>query len=303
MFETRINPTAEAYILDDFLHTYSGQVAHGTKPVSFPQGKIGKAATPASVLIKTSWQILPPTADTNNYIVKDGLIYVPAGQSGTGQDMCLQERLGLVGMHIVSRTHSGNGDEWLWTTFEHRKTAPKAKNSRRVNVIFSKDLFPGGCSAPQKDTAGPYVLFDPDCPDCTPNEPPNGNLKWANTQPYARTSENLVSNPSQVVRCWEVFEGTAELNEMWQTELMDTPLKNYQLISTQWRGADKSPMFEHGEVPRFLTNTTMETIFRQMTTEHALAAVLQQKQARVKMLTLRFYCARRTKNNDRQRAI
>jgi hypothetical protein len=34
---------------------------------------------------------------------------------------------------------------------------------------------------------------------------------------------------------------------------------NYMLISTQWRGANKSPLFEHGEVPRFLTNTTMET--------------------------------------------
>lgn len=34
---------------------------------------------------------------------------------------------------------------------------------------------------------------------------------------------------------------------------------NYMLISTQWRGAAISPLFEHGEVPRFLANTTMES--------------------------------------------
>ncbi len=31
------------------------------------------------------------------------------------------------------------------------------------------------------------------------------------------------------------------------------------LVSTQWRGANASPYIEHGELPRFLSNTTLET--------------------------------------------
>ena len=262
VYETRLNPAAERYILDESLNTQAGQIARGDRPVSFPQGRLGTEATPASVLIKTSWQILPPDADTTGYITTDGVIHVPPGRSANGQALCLRERLGMVGMHIVSRIQSGNGDEWLWSTFEHRRTAPTAGNSRRVNAIFAKDLFPGGCSAPESGTSASYIFFDPDCPECPPNQPPEQDWMWADTQPYARTGRVTLSRPSQIVRCWEVFEGAVELNRIWQNELRNTPLSNYQLISTQWRGADKSPMFENGEVPRFLTNTTMETFLQ-----------------------------------------
>ena len=259
VYETRVNQVAENYILNELLNTYAGQKARNNRPISFPQGQLGAGATPASVLVKTSWQILPPAADITGYVVKDGLIYVPSENSASGKGMCLQEKLGLVGIHIVSRIHSGNGDEWLWSTFEHRLTAPTAGNSRKVNSIFSRNLFPGGCTAPDTDSSVDYIFFDPDCPDCQPNQIPTTNWKWADTQPYAQVNGETFSHPTQVVRCWEVFEGTSELNEIWQHELRGTPLRNYQLISTQWRGANKSPMFEHGEVPRYLSNTTMET--------------------------------------------
>jgi hypothetical protein len=262
VYETRINQIAENYILDELLNTQSGQKARDDSPVSFPQGRMAPDATPASVLVKTSWQVLPPNADETGYIVKDGLIYVAPEISSSGQGMCLQERLGLIGMHVVSRIHSGNGDEWLWTTFEHNLTVPNAGNSRRVNAIFSKDLFPGGCTAPKKSNFVDYILFDQECKDCKPNQLSKSNGKWAEKQPYAQGKPENFSRPSQIVRCWEVFEGTSEMNEMWQHELRDTSLRNYQLISTQWRGADKSPMFEHGEVPRFLSNTTMETFLQ-----------------------------------------
>ena len=257
VYETRMNATAEQYILDEMLNTLAGQEARDDRPISFPQGAVGTNPQPASVLLKTSWQILTERSDPSNYIVKDGLIYVPAKHSANGQEMCLQEKLGLIGMHIVARTQSGNGDEWLWSTFEHNATVPLAGNSRRVNAIFSNDLFPGGCSAPADRPERDYILYDRDCPDCATNQPSPAQWQWAATPPYAAEIP-----ASQIVRCWEVFEGTAELNRIWQEELQGTPLENYQLISTQWRGADKSPMFEHGEVPRFLTNTTMETFLQ-----------------------------------------
>jgi hypothetical protein len=259
VYETRLNPTVEGYILDEMLEKASGHKSRNDLPISFPQGRLGTDATPASVIVKTSWQVMTPTTDLSQYIVKDGLIFVPAAHSSSGKDMCITEKLGMVGMHIVSRIESGNGDEWLWSTFEHRQTVPTAGNSRRVNAIFSRDLFPGGCSKPEADISKGYIFYNPDCPDCPPIQPPSGEWQWSDTQPYARINGSSGFHPPQIVRCWSVFEGTAELNEIWQKELQGTPLENYQLISTQWRGADRSPMFEHGEVPRFLTNTTMET--------------------------------------------
>lgn len=58
------------------------------------------------------------------------------------------------------------------------------------------------------------------------------------------------------------FESTADLNRRWQEKLAGTIWANYMLISTQWRGANKSPLFEHGEVPRYLVNVTMETFIQ-----------------------------------------
>ena len=35
--------------------------------------------------------------------------------------------------------------------------------------------------------------------------------------------------------------------------------RHHELISTQWRGSPGSALFPNGEVPRFLTNVTLET--------------------------------------------
>lgn len=205
VYETRINPAAEDYILEQILNTEEGQIANASNPISFPQGRIGNDPTPASVLVKTSWQVMTPETDQSQYIVKNGLIFVPAEFSANGKDMCIRETLGMIGMHIVTRTDSGNGDEWLWSTFEHRDTAPDAGNSRRVNAIFSNDLFPGGCSAATKNSDVSYILYNKDCPDCATNKPATGEFIWSKKPPYAQAA------PSQIVRCWEVFEGTFEL--------------------------------------------------------------------------------------------
>ena len=61
------------------------------------------------------------------------------------------------------------------------------------------------------------------------------------------------------MRCWDIFESTAVVNQLWAQKLQNTVWANYMLISTQWRGANVSPLFENGEVPRYLTNTTLET--------------------------------------------
>ena len=89
------------------------------------------------------------------------LVYVPADRSAGAEPLCLQATLGMVGMHIVTRVASGNGDEWLWSTFEHRDNVPVAGSARQVNSLFARELFPEGCTHPRGRRRPQLVLLQP----------------------------------------------------------------------------------------------------------------------------------------------
>ena len=254
VFDTRLGGAAAGYIRDNGLDTAAGQRAHAGE-ISFPMGRLDAPGRAASVLLKTAWRVVGP-GEAARHFTRPARIAVPAAHSETGAALCVETTLGLVGMHIVTRTASGNGNEWIWSTFEHMGNAPVAANARNVNSIYAQELFPGGCTAP--DRAAAYAFFDPDCEDCPTNTPPAGNWRWAATPPHARIG-GAPARPGRIVRCWEIFPSTAAVNALWQDRLRGTVWANYMLISTQWRGANKSPLFAHGEVPRFLTNTTLES--------------------------------------------
>jgi hypothetical protein len=256
VYDTRMNAVAADYIRAEGLNSRAGQAAFVRhSAVAFPQGRLADAARGLSaamptVMIKTSWRLLADPAEEARFFTVDGVVHVPAARSESGKDSCLSARLGLVGMHIILRTLSGNGDEWIWSTFEHVDNVPLAENARDVNSIYADELFPGGCGRPAAPPQSAYSFFDPDCPDCRTNRAAGAAWSWAAKPPYARIAGQAPRRGSQVVRCWKVFESTAAVNRRWQQHLAGTRWANYMLISTQWRGADKSPLFEHGEVPR-----------------------------------------------------
>ncbi len=254
VYETRLNRVAEAYIVDNALNTLAGVEAAGGG-IGFPQGR--DAARPASVLVKTAWQVLSePRPD---FITAAGLIVVPPERSASGKTLCLSVHLGMVGMHVVTKVASGHGEEWVWATFERRDNAPVATNARAINSIYAQNLFPGGCAAPE-ETGTDYLFYDRARPDLPTNAPPPAPARWAETPPFAVGGpDGQPLLPTQVVRCWKVFDPTRATNALWQDKLAGTPLAQYMLISAQWRGANKSPLFEHGELPRYLSNVTMET--------------------------------------------
>ena len=257
VYETRLNPVAEAYIRDNALDSRAGQASFDPRPVEFPQGRLGAQATPASVLLKTSWRVMQ--AGETGYLTASGLIHVPADRSASAAPMCLPVTLGMVGMHIVTRVASGNGDEWLWTTFEHRDNAPIAGSARHVNSLFALELFPQGCTHPPHAAGRNWSFYNPARVDRPTNTPPDGgDWSWAARPPYALIGGEPAI-PPQIVRCWDLMEGTRAVNAIWQARLAETELRNYMLVSSQWRGANSSPLFPHGELPRFLTNTTVET--------------------------------------------
>ena len=257
VYETRLNPVAEAYIRENGLDSRDGQAAFDPRPVEFPQGRLGAQATPATVLLKTSWRVMQ--AGETGYLTASGLIHVPSERSASAAPLCLPATLGMVGMHIVTRVASGNGDEWLWTTFEHRDNVPIAGSARHVNSLFAHELFPQGCTHPGDAAGRNWSFYNPARMDRPTNTPPEGgDWSWADRPPYALIGGELAT-PPQIVRCWDLMEGTRAVNGIWQARLADSVLHNYMLVSSQWRGANSGPFFPHGELPRFLTNTTVET--------------------------------------------
>ncbi|MEN8832912.1 MAG: hypothetical protein ABF285_12985 [Pacificibacter sp.] len=249
VYETRTNAVAAAYL--------------NTAPsgdINFPRG--GDTEDRPAVHVKTSWIAL--AGPDPRFISERGAVYVPAEDSLSAEAMCIEGAFGLVGMHVMAKVASGNGDEWIWATFEHRNTVPTSVHARKINSLFTKELFPNGCPAPDDLSAElqDYLLFDPTCEDCAVNQPLEGEVKWSQDWPHGVTPAGKPLMSNQITRCWQIFDATARTNAKWQAKLQGTPLAQYQLISVQWRGAQKSPIFEHGELPRFLSNVTMETFMQ-----------------------------------------
>ncbi|MCY4454540.1 MAG: hypothetical protein OXC01_21600 [Immundisolibacterales bacterium] len=266
VFDTRLNGHIERYVVANGLDSAEGQrrFREAGKAVDFPRGhyeeKLARTGGAlGSIAIKTSWKIMDADAsgEAVRYYTVDGRIAVPAARSETGEALCVKTRLALLGMHIMHRTESGNGGDWIWSTFEHVDVAPIADNSLDPNNILG-ELFTGGCRAESVESQR-YVLFNPDCKDCATNAISPAEWKWFEDAPHARGHATRGEFGTQVVRCWKIFESTARVNEVWHARLRDTVWSNYRLISTQWRGAPGSRLFPNGEVPRFLTNVTLET--------------------------------------------
>ena len=266
VFDTRMNDRTERYIVANGLDSAEGQrrFRQAGKAVDFPRGHYrdvpartgGKLG---AIALKTSWKIIGAGAgeEAGSYYTVDALIAVPAARSETGEALCIRTRIGLIGMHIMHRTLSGNGGDWIWSTFEHVSVAPIADNALDPNNILG-ELFADGCLADSVESRR-YVLFNPGCKGCPTNTTAHAEWKWFENAPYARGHAVRGEFGTQVVRCWQIFESTAHVNTFWHAMLRDTVWSNYRLVSTQWRGSPGSALFPNGEVPRFLTNVTLET--------------------------------------------
>ena len=267
VFDTRMNDRIEQYIRANRLDSVEGQRSFGRagKAVDFPRGHYRDKSTRTggdigSIAVKTSWKVIGAGAseESGAYYTVDGVIAVPGDRSETGEPLCVRTRLGLVGMHIMHRTESGNGGDWIWSTFEHVNVAPVADNALDPNNILG-ELFAGGCRADSVESER-FVLFNPGCRGCPTNAIAEAKWKWFGDAPHARGHATRGEFGTQVVRCWKIFESTANVNAVWRAKLRDTVWSNYRLVSTQWRGSPPgSKLFPNGEVPRFLTNVTLET--------------------------------------------
>jgi hypothetical protein len=171
----------------------------------------------------------------------------------------------LVGFHVIQRTTGPGGQEqdWMWGTFEHVDNQPEALDAADPTSL---DPAPSNnCTAPPR-APNIYSYYQAGCngPGCTPNTAPkpepNGKYLWATTPPYARRYANgdKKNFGTQVVRCWQIYPETAELNAAFAKKLTGTVWANYRLINTQWQSHKDSPEVV-GQVPAFLGNPVQET--------------------------------------------
>ena len=239
VFDTRMNDRTEQYIVGNGLDSAEGQrrFRKAGKMVDFPRGYYQDKTTRTggelgAIALKTSWKIIDASAseEAGSYYMVDARIAVPGARSETGEALCIRTRIGLIGMHIMHRIASGNGGDWIWSTFEHVNAAPVADNSLDPNNILG-ELFADGCHANTVESRR-YVLFSPGCKGCPTNTTPAAEWKWFEDAPHARGHATRGEFGTQVVRCWKIFESTAHVNAVWRTRLRDTVWSNYQLIST-----------------------------------------------------------------------
>lgn len=259
LYETRLNPVSETFIRQQGLVTKDERKTYSDtgKEIQFP---LQSSDGPGAQILKFAWKVMTDADNPADFLVQDAHISVAARDAIIGQPKCLNVTVGLVGMHLVQRVPSGNGDRWVWSTFEHNDTAPLATNARGPNSIMVAELFPDGCQAPTDIADRAHLFFDVRS-DATVNIGHNKTL-WGDRAPYARDSGGLPVQASRIVRCWKIFEGTQATNEQWQQALQGSALAHYRLVGTQWVGNIGGVPFGTGEVPRFLSNVTLESFIQ-----------------------------------------
>jgi len=239
-YEIRLNKPDFDYIVSNDLFNLNGQAAFSQagKKVEFPAASRTKMGV---VEIKLAWKILEPGKDhAERYYSTEAYVLNEDGSFSI-------KKVGLVGMHIASRTQSS--PQWIWATFEqvdNLETDPlKEVDGRPIKPSF----------------------YDPACPTCPVNLIPDTNQK-------------IIKN--QIQRVLPILPATQELNTEVSKLLADKGsfMQYYQLIGTQWPTDPSSPPYTGSlsapdalpqavvnksggkPFPAYLTNMIMETYFQ-----------------------------------------
>lgn len=270
MYDIRIGPAEAEYIRANSLDTKAGQQAFG-QAWDLPRG-LGTA--PGAMEMKSSWRIFPSGTDTSGYFTLPATVEVDATHSATGEQLCLDVTLGLVGMHLIQKisTPSNFSDYWVWGTFEHKDNAPLAKTAS-VSQLNDASTATGTdplamCEAPDSVSQS-YAFYDPSCTDngaaCAPNgTPPEAADKkylWQAEPPYAESYLHDGQFGTQVVRCWQPYPSADTVTGAFQAALSGSVWENYRLIGAQWaqESGDGQSKLSPYSAPYYLTNSTMET--------------------------------------------
>jgi hypothetical protein len=225
-FEITINKEMFEYIDKHTLYNIEGQ-RNFKAPVVFPEGNNDKE-TFGAVLVKASWKILGKDDDTSRFHKARATIHVAALPSRGIRDTSYDAWVGLVGLHIGTKTITS--PQWIWSTFEQVDNVPDYNNEARRHYNFYN------------------------------NDSSNNTLNKAPVQPWNPGIKNQV--PSQVARLTPIDPGTKHLNDSIHKLLIAINRRSvwqyYELVGTQWP-VHPSSGHTGDPFPVYMANATLET--------------------------------------------
>ena len=253
LYEMKINPIETKFVIDSGLTTVEGIAEYGKhngNTINLPASD-SVTNNVGSMEIKAAWRILIPSLgdDTTRYYCRRATIFMDSSKTRNHKPLIVTNvRVGLVGLHIIRKTHKLTGNE-IWSTFEHIDNTPD--NPQEAQMSNRQ-----------------WSFYNPACINCIPNAIPD-TLKnehgylWSDSIPYAKaygvSSPGQNSGPvygTQAVRIYPIYKYTEQINKLWQDKLKGTVWANYRLIGSQWLLGEVHPV---PTAPNNLANTTLET--------------------------------------------
>ena len=209
-YEVLMNRDVYDYIRDEGLartgaYSFGGPIDPDIK-VDFPVPSFG-GSTAGAIEIKAAWRIMTSQDNTSRYFTQEAVVY-------DGTD-CVEETVGLVGLHIARKVASS--PKWIWATFEHVDNVPKAGtdgDGRDYN------FFSAYCAANEPaDCDEQVAIIDPDYVCCP------------NLIPFPVSS--LATN--QVTRL-DPMAGNKKIGKRFKRAYAraGSPFKHFRLVGAQW---------------------------------------------------------------------
>lgn len=271
VYEIKVNPAEKDFIVKNNLITKAAIDSFARKHdnnkhlkdslyLDLPGGVVPDI--PGSMEIKASWRILDTAKGDipSRYYTREAVIFISGENSLSGKPFTINAKVGLVGMHIITKTPRFG--QLIWSTFEHVDNTPVSTQEAQAH------RYP----------EIPWSFYNPECLTCEPNNPAahlpgdtiNGHVyyRWDTAAPYAKRYATSVPGEldgklfgTQAVRLYPVYYWTELINRIWQEKLKGSIWANYKLIGSQWTAADAG--LTGPNVPGRLANTTLETFIQQ----------------------------------------
>jgi hypothetical protein len=233
-FQASYNETEYNQILDNrwYLQANLGNLTFCSNGAT-----VNGQACPAenSVDLKASWIDMStiPAAQQSRYYTTQAWVLDPATNA------CSQRNMGLVGLHIVSKTPTR--PQWIWSTFEQIDNVPAVTGATPTkNTVFN---FNDGQGAPMP-AKDPYCV--PGQPGCPAVPPPPAAMPFL-------ASQGTRFNVTRVKPIGIGPATTPATNAAYQGLLAqaapNSPWQYYELVMSQWPVPGNTPANPGG--PKF----------------------------------------------------
>jgi hypothetical protein len=227
-FQASYNQTEFDQILDNqwYLQSKIGNLSFCSNGAT-----LGGKQCPAenSIDLKSAWMDLAsvPANLRTRYYIKTAWVLDPTSNS------CTQREMGLVGLHIVTKTPTR--PQWIWSTFEQIDNVPTVTGATpTTNTVFN--LNDGkGAAMPDND---PYcVQGDPN--NICPGNPPPPDVMPADAFHVKRfnvtRTQNIGTGPDTTLATNSAYQ------KLLASAAPNSPWQYYQLVMTQWPTPGSAP--------------------------------------------------------------